>query len=84
MSNMNRAYEALIDRLDEEIDELNKRFDGEILAVDLLLDFILDHHGAKVTKELAQAIEKKGGKDIVDFVNDKCYERGLDLVEEQK
>jgi hypothetical protein len=41
----------------------------------------LDHHGPKVTKELAAAIEKKGGKDLVDFVGDKCYERGLDLVE---
>ena len=81
MTRMQQAYEALIDNLEEEMEELQERVDSEILAVDLLLDFILDKHGAKVTKELAAAIEKKGGRDLVAFVADKCYERGLDLVE---
>jgi len=82
MTRMQQAYEALLDNLEEEMEHLQEKIDSEIIAIDLLLEFILDHHGPKVTKELAAAIEKKGGKDLVDFVGDKCYERGLDLVGE--
>jgi len=82
MTRMQQAYEALIDNLEEEIEDLQEKRGSDNTAIGILLDFVLDRHGAKVTKELAETIEKEGGTGIVDFVADKCYLRGLDLVEE--
>lgn len=84
MSNMNRAYEALIEKLDEEIEELQEEKGHESHAISVLLQFIIEKHGRDVSIKLAETIEKDGAEGLVDLVNDKCYFLGIDLVEGQK
>jgi hypothetical protein len=84
VSRLQRAYEALIDDLEEELEELRDEKGKESNAISLLFQFIVEKHGRDVSIKLAETIEKEGAEGLVDLVNDKCYFLGLDLVEEQK
>lgn len=78
MSYMQEAYECLIKRLKEELKRADDRFVQDNCTISMLLDFILEKHGAKVCRDLAETIEEDGGRGVVDFVRDKIYEAGLE------
>ena len=82
MNRIQEAYEALIDRLEAQVKEMGDESISDNKVIISLLDFILSHHGLAVTRTLAEEIESKGGRCIVECVEDMAHSRGLDLVEE--
>lgn len=82
MTYMNEAYDCLIAKLKKELFETEKKMDDMYMqdntAISMLLDFILADHGATITMKLAERIENSGGKGIVQFVEDKIQDMGLE------
>ena len=82
MTYMNEAYDCLIAKLKKDLFETEKKMDDMYMqdntAISMLLDFILADHGATITMKLAQRIEDSGGKGIVQFVEDKIQDMGLE------
>lgn len=82
MTYMNEAYDCLIAKLKKELFETEKKMDDMYMedntAISMLLDWILEDQGATIARKLAQRIEDSGGKGIVQFVEDKIQDMGLE------
>jgi hypothetical protein len=79
---LHEAYECLITKLKENIDELNAKMDerycADNTAISMLLDFVLEHHGPQVTRTLAEEIDEAGGYEVADYLRDKMEEKGIE------
>ncbi len=67
MEYMQQAYEALVVKLKDELEEARKSADRQMFkamaAEEILMDFIAKNQGKKVLMELAKEIDKKHGEE---------------------
>lgn len=70
MTNMQEAYEALVEKLRAEISRMDERLGQENAAISHLLDYIYFTDGEENVRAVAKQAEEKGARDLTSYVED--------------